>query len=107
MYQFTLNASAQYTSVAPRESYGQGDVAVLRTFSKSRRDGLFIDRAPSTLVFLFVFQRRGLVRSDELEAVPRAAEKQKECGVGGPLIYKQVIPTGLRGTALPALGGSP
>src|SRR5206468_4202498 len=63
--------------------------------SKSRRDGLFIDREPPYPRFLFVFQRRGSVASVVSGRVLRAAEKQKETS-GGRLIYKQAIPTGFQ-----------
>ena len=63
--------------------------------SKSRRDGLFIDRQPPYRHFLFVFQRRGSVASVASGRVLRAAEKQKETS-GGRLVYKQAIPTGFQ-----------
>src|SRR5438552_1738980 len=63
--------------------------------SKSRRDGLFIDRQPPYPRFLFVFQRRGSVASDVSGRVLRAAEKQKETS-WGRLVYKQAIPTGFQ-----------
>src|SRR5205085_12306532 len=63
--------------------------------SKSRRDGLFIDRQPPYPRFLFVFQRRGSVASVVSGRVLRAAEKQKETS-WGRLVYKQAIPTGFQ-----------
>src|SRR5436309_10417450 len=63
--------------------------------SKSRRDGLFIDRQLPYLRFLFVFQRRGSVASDVSGRVLRAAEKQKETS-WAVLVYKQAIPTGFQ-----------
>src|SRR5437763_1502074 len=65
--------------------------------SKSRRDGLFIDRQPPSPRCLFVFQRRGSVASVVSGRLLRAAEKQKETS-WGRLGYKQAIPTDFKTT---------